>query len=201
MLFETDAKAEITEARRLFPAWVPPLRYPGGKSLLTPGIFKQLNPGHTRTFVEPHAGGASAGLSPLLSGNVKELCLNETDYGVYSLFRAIRHDPVRLANRIGAFHPSETAFKNAQEAVKAAMDLAEHGVRVSDLTEKSRKTGLILDDAAIKISFKPAAELSKEEKQSFFAEAEGKYQPYIILRPKPFVAKRGIFEKSSFFHH
>lgn len=58
--------------------------------------------------------------------------------------------------------------------------LTGHGVRVSDLTEESRETLLILDDTANKISFKPAEELDKEERQAFFAKAEGKYESYIL---------------------
>ena len=58
--------------------------------------------------------------------------------------------------------------------------LAAHGVRVSDLTEESRETVLILDNAANKITFKLADDLNKEERQSFFVKAEGRYEPYII---------------------
>lgn len=130
VIYETNANKEVSAARSPFPVRVSPLRYPGGKSLLTPYILKQLRTDHTKVFVEPYAGGASVGLALLLSGNIKELYLNDIDYDIYSLFWAIKNDPKRLKDRIRDFHPSKAAFESAQKAVKdgyQAMDQADAG--------------------------------------------------------------------------
>ena len=63
----------------------------------------------------------------------------------------------------------------------AVMDfMAEHGVKVSDLTDESRRTTLILDNDENCIAFIPVDELDKGEKDWFFAKADGNYPEYIL---------------------
>ena len=63
----------------------------------------------------------------------------------------------------------------------AVMDfMAEHGVKVSDLTDESRRTTLILDNDENCIAFIPVDELDKGEKDWFFAEADGNYPEYVL---------------------
>ena len=98
--------------------------------MLTPYIHKKLNPDCAEAFVEPYAGGASVGLALLLSGNIKELYLNDIDYGVYSLFWSIKNEPKCLIERIRIFCPSKDAFADAQKAVKngyQGMDMLDAG--------------------------------------------------------------------------
>lgn len=101
-----------------FPTQVSPLRWPGGKSKFVNEILARCTPANMENFVEPFAGGASVGLSLLLSGNIKELYLNDLDYGVYSLFQVIKIFPEVLTNRIRTFIPSEKTFKEAQSKWK-----------------------------------------------------------------------------------
>ena len=68
-----------------------PLRYPGGKSRLSPFIslliqkIKIENP----IYVEPFAGGAGVALSLLLNSVVDEIVINDYDKAIYSVWRAL----------------------------------------------------------------------------------------------------------------
>jgi len=56
-----------------------PLRYPGGKTFLS-RFFSQViekNNLHNITYIEPFAGGAGAGLSLLITGQVSEIVIND----------------------------------------------------------------------------------------------------------------------------
>lgn len=111
----TSATVENFRGSRHIPTRVSPLRYPGGKSKIIHKILSECNSMNMNCFVEPYAGGASVGLALLLSGEIKELYLNDIDYGIYSLFRCIQHSPDALCKRISGFVPSKEAYKNAQQ--------------------------------------------------------------------------------------
>lgn len=68
-----------------------PLRYPGGKSKITPLINMIIEKTGKRssTYIEPFAGGAGVAVSLLLEGNVDEIVINDKDKAVYSFWRAI----------------------------------------------------------------------------------------------------------------
>ena len=94
-----------------------PLRYPGGKSKFVGRVLEKSRPGQMEKFVEPFAGGASVGLSLLLSGNIKELYLNDADYGIYALFQVIKGDPEVLKERIIKFSPTKEEYYASREIV------------------------------------------------------------------------------------
>jgi len=93
------------------------LRYPGGKSRMVGKIFQMCHTKNLDCFAEPYAGGASVGLSLLLSGNVKELYLNDVDYGIYALFHLIIHSPDKLKERICSFVPTKESFYDCRSSV------------------------------------------------------------------------------------
>jgi DNA adenine methylase len=68
-----------------------PLRYPGGKWRLSNFLERtiQLNDLEGCQYVEPYAGGASLGLSLLITGCVTEIHLNDLDPAIYSFWHAI----------------------------------------------------------------------------------------------------------------
>ena len=96
ILFLEDKGLQEMHKKADFPVHVSPLRYPGGKSKLTQRILNSCRPGHMENFIEPFAGGASVGLALLLAGKVKNLYLNDMDYGIYSLFKVIKENPDEL---------------------------------------------------------------------------------------------------------
>lgn len=100
-----------------FKKHISPLRYPGGKSKLIDYVYSQLNLSKTKLFVEPFAGGASVGLSLLNANIIDKLIINDLDYGIYSLFETIKHDPETLLNKINTYQPTHEDYFKAQENI------------------------------------------------------------------------------------
>ena len=71
-----------------------PLRYPGGKSRLTPFIALLIEKSKIKNpiYVEPFAGGAGVALNLLLDSKVKEIVINDYDKAIYSVWRAILNE-------------------------------------------------------------------------------------------------------------
>ncbi|MEU1809213.1 DNA adenine methylase [Micromonospora aurantiaca (nom. illeg.)] len=67
------------------------LRYPGGKSSLYGRLrtLIRLNGLSNGTYVEPYAGGAGAALALLVTGQVREIVINDLDPAVYAFWRAV----------------------------------------------------------------------------------------------------------------
>lgn len=71
-----------------------PLRYPGGKSLMT-NFFVDLfrrNGLQDIVYAEPYAGGAGAAINLLLNGHVNEIMINDANIGIYSFWNYLIHD-------------------------------------------------------------------------------------------------------------
>lgn len=100
------------------PPRISPLRYPGGKSKVASLLYQSCNKEHLKNFIEPFAGGASVGLSLLLSGKIENLYLNDADYGIYALFEIIKCYPLDLYEKIRKFVPSKEAFYHARTIVE-----------------------------------------------------------------------------------
>lgn len=71
-----------------------PLRYPGGKSRLTPFIALLIEKSKIKNpiYVEPFAGGAGVALNLLLDSKVNEIVINDYDKAIYSVWRAILNE-------------------------------------------------------------------------------------------------------------
>lgn len=79
-----------------------PLRYPGGKSKLSPFIKLLIEKsGHIGgTYIEPFAGGAGIALDLLSNDIVSEIVINDLDKGVYSFWKSILEQPNRFVEDI-----------------------------------------------------------------------------------------------------
>jgi DNA adenine methylase len=68
-----------------------PLRYPGGKQLLTHVLSHliRVNEVEGGTYVEPYAGGAGAGLSLLFGEHVHKIVINDADRRIFSMWWAV----------------------------------------------------------------------------------------------------------------
>jgi len=79
-----------------------PLRYPGGKSSLTESLGKCIAAmGVDKvTYVEPYAGGAGAGISLLMRGQITQVVINDLDPAVHSFWRGVVEQGPRFAERI-----------------------------------------------------------------------------------------------------
>lgn len=72
-------------------AFISPLRYPGGKAKLGPYFARILasQSSPIRTYAEPYAGGAGAGLYLLSEGYVDQLLINDLNPGIAAFWRSI----------------------------------------------------------------------------------------------------------------
>ena len=79
-----------------------PLRYPGGKSLMTNFFIDlfQRNGLHEIVYVEPYAGGAGAAINLLLDGHVNEIVINDANIGIYSFWNALVNESDRFIQAI-----------------------------------------------------------------------------------------------------
>jgi DNA adenine methylase len=68
-----------------------PLRYPGGKAILTPVISSliETNGFSDQCYAEPFAGGAGAALELLFSKRVRKILLNDADYHLYAFWQSV----------------------------------------------------------------------------------------------------------------
>lgn len=82
-----------------------PLRYPGGKSVITPFIKEIINYNSLKNvvYVEPYAGGAGAAINLLLNQSVESIVINDINKGIYSFWQSILHENdrfIELLNKI-----------------------------------------------------------------------------------------------------
>jgi len=79
-----------------------PLRYPGGKSSITPLIKLILSKkdNRTTTYIEPFAGGAGVAINLLLDGVVDKIVINDYDKAIYSFWRALKEQTDGLISLI-----------------------------------------------------------------------------------------------------
>jgi DNA adenine methylase len=68
-----------------------PLRYPGGKAVLTDFIAATIEANGIRecVYAEPYAGGAGAAINLLLSGKVERIILNDADRNIWAFWKSI----------------------------------------------------------------------------------------------------------------
>ena len=79
-----------------------PLRYPGGKSKLTPYILEtlKLNQLEGGTYVEPFAGGAAIAWYLLIQDHVENVYINDLNLSLYSFWHSVLNQPEQLCRLI-----------------------------------------------------------------------------------------------------
>lgn len=79
-----------------------PLRYPGGKTQLSPLVIDvaRVNNLYGGVYAEPFAGGAGVAWKLLLNGDMTEVWLNDIDPALYAFWHTIVHNPEPLCERI-----------------------------------------------------------------------------------------------------
>lgn len=75
-----------------------PLRYPGGKALMTSFLVDlfHVNGMQHITYVEPYAGGAGAAFNLLMQGAVDNIMINDANIGIYSFWFFLLNDSDRF---------------------------------------------------------------------------------------------------------
>lgn len=123
-----------------------PLRYPGGKSNLTPYI-KQIIKDNLLcdcTYVEPYAGGASVALALLLDGYVSKIIINDIDKSIFAFWYSILNDTNNFCRLIEETPVDIKVWKNqrAKQKIKNKCDLLELGFSTFFLNRANR-SGII----------------------------------------------------------
>lgn len=79
-----------------------PLRYPGGKTQLTPFVLDVMRANNLMQciYCEPFAGGAGIACRLLLAGAVSEIWINDIDASIYSFWHSVLHVPDELCSWI-----------------------------------------------------------------------------------------------------
>lgn len=123
-----------------------PLRYPGGKSQLTPLVIEVLrsNDLFYGQYAEPFAGGAGIACTLLLDGYVSCIHINDLDPSIYAFWWAVVNSPERFCRLIAAT-PVTIEEWNRQKSLqgRADIDPVELGFSTFFLNRTNR-SGIIL---------------------------------------------------------
>ena len=93
----------------------PILRYPGGKWRFRTLILVRLaRYQRWREFREPFAGAGAIGLAMIDSHPQRSVWINDSDIGIYCLWKTLRDHPDLLRQRVWDFVPSDEAYTQIQ---------------------------------------------------------------------------------------
>ena len=100
-----------------------PLRYPGGKTQLTPLVLDVLryNGLFYGEYAEPFAGGAGIACSLLLDGYVSRVHINDLDPAIHAFWWSVVHKPERLCQLISRTSVTVAEWRK-QKAVQDESD-------------------------------------------------------------------------------
>lgn len=101
------------------------MRYPGGKGKLSNEIlgciknyYRKNNCFDTCEYVEPFLGAGSIGLSLIEQCPIKNICINDRDKGMSSLWTAIIYYPDQLCEMVDSFQPSVNTFFEYKDSLR-----------------------------------------------------------------------------------
>ena len=99
-----------------------PLRYPGGKALMTNFFIElfRLNGLQDVVYAEPYAGGAGAAINLLLQDKVSYIMINDANIGVFSFWHSLIHDSERFIQVIKDIPVTLTEWNRQRSIIKNA---------------------------------------------------------------------------------
>lgn len=126
-----------------------PLRYPGGKSLMT-NFFVDLfhrNGLQEIVYAEPYAGGAGAAINLLLNDHVNEIIINDANIGIYSFWNALVNESDRFIQTINTIPVTLTEWYTQRDILqKSTKPSFELGVATFFMSRTNR-SGVIFGGA------------------------------------------------------
>lgn len=101
---------------------VSPLRYPGGKGALYSRLRSLIRNSDLAgcTYVEPYAGGAGAGLSLLVTGQVEKVVINDLDPAIHAFWHSVVHESDALIDHIQHAKLDVKEWKRQRDIYRAA---------------------------------------------------------------------------------
>ena len=103
-----------------------PLRYPGGKSIMTPFFIDLLRVNDMRgvTYAEPYAGGAGTATNLLLNDNVDRILINDASICIYSFWKYIKEENERFIDSIINTPVNLEQWKHFHNLIRTAQDIS-----------------------------------------------------------------------------
>ena len=99
-----------------------PLRYPGGKSVMTPFFVDLLNANSMKNMVyaESYAGGAGTAINLLLNDNVDRILINDANVCIYSFWYYLLKCKSDFINRVRDTEVTINEWYKQREILKQA---------------------------------------------------------------------------------
>jgi DNA adenine methylase len=121
-----------------------PLRYPGGKSQLTPLVVEVLRENRLfyGQYVEPCAGGAGIAWKLLLNDYVSHVHINDIDPAIYAFWRCVLNKTDELCDRIASCKVSMTQWYRQRAIQKRRTNVLDLGFSTLFLNRTNR-SGII----------------------------------------------------------
>lgn len=126
--------------------YLSPLRYPGGKSMLTNfmKLVIQKNDLYDCVYVEPYAGGAAIALNLLFSEYARKIIINDLDYSIFSFWYSVVNHAKEMSEMIKKTPVTTETWNQQKEIHQNARDhtLLEMGFSTFFLNRTNR-SGII----------------------------------------------------------
>lgn len=122
-----------------------PLRYPGGKSQLTPFVIDVMRANELfyGEYAEPFAGGAGIACTLLFEGYVSKVHINDLDPAIYAFWRSVVSNPEAFMRRVRDT-PVTMDEWHRQKAVQAARRPGIHNLGFSTFfLNRTNRSGII----------------------------------------------------------
>ena len=126
-----------------------PLRYPGGKALMTEffvNLFRE-NGLQNIVYAEPYSGGAGAAINLLLQNVVEDIIINDSNIGIFSFWSSLINDSEHFIQAINDIPVTITEWHRQRAILKTSVEPSfELGVAVFFLSRTNR-SGVITGGA------------------------------------------------------
>ena len=122
-----------------------PLRYPGGKTQLTPYVIELLRANDLLggVYAEPFAGGAGVGWKLLFGGYVSEVWINDIDPSIHAFWYSVLHYTEDLCERIAKTEITIDEWKR-QKAVQKTVKIETLALGFSTLfLNRTNRSGIL----------------------------------------------------------
>lgn len=103
-----------------------PLRYPGGKSIMTPFFIDLLRANEMCgvTYAEPYAGGAGTATNLLMNNYVDRILINDASICIYSFWKYIKEENERFIDTIINTPVNLERWKYFHNLIRTAQDIS-----------------------------------------------------------------------------
>lgn len=122
-----------------------PLRYPGGKSIMTP-LFVDLikiNDMKHVTYAEPYAGGAGAAVNLLLSDSVDRIMINDANIAIYSFWKSIIEESGKFCDAISKVSVDLDTWKKMRAIIDKSHDYSFELGFATFFLSRTNRSGII----------------------------------------------------------